>query len=559
MKHKSDDWYTPSNPLGRNSSRVNIKLKKTRLFSNGLMAELDRDNISPRRATRLVAATACALGEEVNDIHFSKSTFHRKRGEFRQKLAGKIRANFQPPKRAIMHFDGKIMTDNNRQCGDILAVMISGDTDECRQGKLLSARMIEDGTGRQQALEVQKTVDKWGVLESVVGISFDTTSSNTGKTKGAAKLIEDLLDKVLLWLACRHHIGELYIKAAHCSIYEDDTSPYYMMFDSFCDHWHELDKNRIHFMMERVAYNDHQIFQEKVAFCQDQLARYHPRDDYKEFLELVLVTLGSRPRNFTFKIPGAYNKARWLCVCIYMLKIFLFRGQLGLSRAEECNLERLCRFICLVYVEWWFVSPTARNAPVMDLKLHKTMVSYLQVDQEIAEAVLDKINKHTWYLTDRFIPFCLFSELISDEEKQEIALALINVNPPLEYKGGKPEVVQLSSTENVVERYRLSQFIKSGSHYIFDVLGFDKTWLDQPVANWRDYEGYLEAEKFVNSLLVVNDAAERGIKLISEYINKLTKDPDERQDLIQVVQYHRSVVGDDKKSSIQASFHDFNV
>ena len=94
---------------------------------------------------------------------------------------------------------------------------------------------------------------------------------------------------------------------------------------------------------------------------------------------------------------------------------------------------------------------------------------------------------------------------------------------------------------------------------MFDVLGFDKTWLDQPVANWRDYEGYLEAEKFVKSLLVVNDAAEHGIKLISEYINKLTKDPDERQDLIQVVQYHRSVVGDDKKSSIQASFHDFEV
>ena len=94
---------------------------------------------------------------------------------------------------------------------------------------------------------------------------------------------------------------------------------------------------------------------------------------------------------------------------------------------------------------------------------------------------------------------------------------------------------------------------------MFDVLGFDKTWLDQPVTNWRDYEGYIEAEKFVNSLLVVNDAAERVIKLISEYINKLTKDPDERQDLIQVVQYHRSVIGDDKKSSIQASFHDFNV
>ena len=42
---------------------------------------------------------------------------------------------------------------------------------------------------------------------------FDTTASNSGSIKGAAKLIEDDLGRKLLWLACRHHTFELMIGA----------------------------------------------------------------------------------------------------------------------------------------------------------------------------------------------------------------------------------------------------------------------------------------------------------------------------------------------------------
>ena len=72
----------------------------------------------------------------------------------------------------------------------------------------------------------------------------------------------------------------------------------------------------------------------------------------------------------------------------------------------------------------------------MDLLLHKKMVSYLNVDREIAKianAVLDKLKRHTWFLNMEYAPFSLFSEFVSDEEKFEIATALNNVRPPAQF------------------------------------------------------------------------------------------------------------------------------
>ena len=68
---------------------------------------------------------------------------------------------------------------------------------------------------------------------------------------------------------------------------------------------------------------------------------------------------------------------------------------------------------------------------------------------------------------------------------------------------------------------------------------------------WNGHEGYLELKEFINSLLVINDASERGIKLASEYIDILTKDAKERQDLLQTVEYTRRKITDCKKGTIK--------
>ena len=58
--------YTPKHPIGkyRFKSRINKDTKQKSLFSNPTVAVvLDCDQISSRRATRVVAITACALGK----------------------------------------------------------------------------------------------------------------------------------------------------------------------------------------------------------------------------------------------------------------------------------------------------------------------------------------------------------------------------------------------------------------------------------------------------------------------------------------------------------------
>ena len=55
-------------------------------------------------------------------------------------------------------------------------------------------------------MELIKT---WGLTDNIVVLVFDTTASNSGINIGAAKLIEEKLDKKLFYLACRHHISEV--------------------------------------------------------------------------------------------------------------------------------------------------------------------------------------------------------------------------------------------------------------------------------------------------------------------------------------------------------------
>ena len=99
------------------------------------------------------------------------------------------------PKRAEVHFDGKRLKDLNGGFGDRLAVMLSGDTPDCRAGKLLSANLIKDGTGKQQAEEVLRALKELNTETMVIAMCFDTTSANTGWINGAATLIEQYLEK----------------------------------------------------------------------------------------------------------------------------------------------------------------------------------------------------------------------------------------------------------------------------------------------------------------------------------------------------------------------------
>ena len=50
-------------------------------------------------------------------------------------------------------------------------------------------------------------------------------ASNTGVHKAACTILQDLLGRQLLWLACRHHMLELVLKATFQELFGDTTGP----------------------------------------------------------------------------------------------------------------------------------------------------------------------------------------------------------------------------------------------------------------------------------------------------------------------------------------------
>ena len=49
----------------------------------------------------------------------------------------------------------------------------------------------------------------WDCQNSLSGMVFDTTSSNTGTQTAACVTLQNTISKPLLWFACRHHVGEV--------------------------------------------------------------------------------------------------------------------------------------------------------------------------------------------------------------------------------------------------------------------------------------------------------------------------------------------------------------
>ena len=104
------------------------------------------------------------------------------------------------------------------------AILISGAPDHVG-GKLLAAPTVSDGTSLSQAEATITALEQWNCEDCVVGLCYDTTASNTGKVKGAVKRLEEMLDKKLLRLECRHHVMELIVKGVATELFGPTSGP----------------------------------------------------------------------------------------------------------------------------------------------------------------------------------------------------------------------------------------------------------------------------------------------------------------------------------------------
>ena len=88
----------------------------------------------------------------------------------------------------------------------------------------------------------------------------------------------------------------------------------------------------------------------------------------------------------------------------------------------------------------------------------------------------------------------------------------------------------------------LHSVVNSNRWLMFEILGLQKEkkpdWLQVPSSMWYLFADYKKLEEFSFNLSVTNNIAERGVRIITDFLNK-TKDKNWRQALLQTVEYFR--------------------
>ena len=78
--------------------------------------------------------------------------------------------------------------------------------------------------------------------------------------------------------------------------------------------------------------------------------------------------------------------------------------------------------------------------------------------------------------------------------------------------------------------------------HLFTALELSRDFLSLDPKTWKSREDYRHARDTVASLHVVNDCAERSVKLATDFNLVLTQDEEQRQLIFQVIEHHRKQI-----------------
>lgn len=414
-----------------------------------------------------------------------------------------------------------------------LPVMVSAAEIE----KLLGVPECKGRTGQSIADAVYSQLVEWELLTKIQAMCFDTTATNTGPGKGACRIMQRKIGRDLLPLACRHHVFELVVRAVFDLKMGTTKAPQVQIFNRFQAAWDQgqFDQKNFKSGLEdefvRSKISD-DVVKDVIKFCRSHLEKSQPRSDYKEFLQITIIFLGGELLNFNVSRPGATSHARWMAKCIYALKIFIFRDQFTFEGDEANGIRDVCVFIVHLYLKVWFQSTNSIAAPNVDLNFIKDAISYADIDKNVSEVVLGKMRNHVWYLLEETIGFAFFDPTISIEKKRTM---VENLKLPSRQSNREISLKDIRSFESK----NLSDFVTETTLRFFDRFSISTDFLCDDPSTWTTNEEYLDSSSFCRGLHVVNDLAERGVKMMTDYNNILTNDEETKQYLLQVVENDR--------------------
>lgn len=570
LSASSGEIYFPTTAGSSESKKIRGSYN---ILNDRVVATFDRCKVSDRDAVFIITAICQSLIDinlldvEINSLIINRSSIRRQRQTLRESKSIEIKKHFQDLNLSsiVVHWDGKLLPNLlNTETVHRLPVIITSEGKEI----LLGVPTSEDGTGKAQATIVHETLLDWGFDTSVKAISCDTTASNLGIRNGAAALLEKLLERDLLYLPCRHHIFEIVLRYVFEAVFPNTVGPNVPLFIRFQKQWEALNKLNYKTGLDDPR-NKNVLTTEKIesikTFTTEVLTTKLPRDDYKEFLELTLVFIGVIPEKFRFRKPGACHHARWMAKAIYVLKMYLFREQLSLKKGEDNKLRQICVFVTTVYVKAWYLSSNSVKAPYHDLHFIKELHNFKAINCNLATAAINRFMNHLWYLSPELATIAIFDEDVPLETKLKIVAKLhteedkilIDVIPEeeLDYTSEKCSIKRFQ-TKNINDLLNndIDFFVTPESIKFFKRFELQTEFLQIHPSEWAENESYKTALRFVEKLSVVNDCAERGVKLVQDFCKHYTKDEKQMQFVLQLVKDHRQMFPDAlKKTNVTTS------
>ena len=508
----------------------------------------DRLGLTNNQLTVMTAVITNHGGGDIDDLALSKSTTRRSRITARAAGADDIRGSLECEVGQV-NFDGKLLKDlGGMEKVNRLAVVLVQE----EENQMLGLIHTEDSTGKVEAEAVRTTLDSWSVTEKIVACGFDTTASNTGVHKGACTILQELLQRQLLWLACRHHILELVLKATFQELFGNTTGPEESFFKFLKPSWESLDLNDI--TLPKIPPSLKAEVPEVLSFInnclQPENSTLLPRDDYREFLELAKMILGAyveRKRGtYSLHRPGADHHARWMSKALYTLKVTLLLPQItSLPWYRKKQLEKMSFFIIFVYLRSWFTAPLLYSAGASDLDLFNRIRKFSKIHKKMAGVAEGVLQRHTWYLTEELIPLCLFNSNLPEETLNNLAQRISEL-PEEQPAIQKPILPDLTPSSTITD------FVGPRSTVFFNILGVPHSFLKN--SDWRTSSDFQQIRRALKNLTPLNDSCERALALATTFNGKITKDEASFQDLLLVVEAHRKKFNLQKKKDLKKLF-----
>ena len=212
-----------------------------------------------------------------------------------------------------------------------------------------------------------------------------------------------------------------------------------------------------------------------------------------------------------------------------------------LTAEQKFLVERVSKFVLFIYGKYFLQSMIPSSAPRLDLEFWESVYHFSADDPDLVLSVLQSIYRHMWYLSEELVILALCDKGTGNEEKEEIIKAMINTDRPRHFPPQKPVMkvhILLNKSPGDVT---LRQFVGERSWLMIDLFDVEVEWMEQSPEQWIQFPSFLRFKEIIDSLKVVNDCAEGGVKDMTEFLNS-SKDADQREMVQIVVNHHRQLL-----------------